>query len=268
MHFLSGTTGTQQRLTQVDGFVMMETRLQPSSHVPMHSHETATIVLILSGQYRETFRGDTTPHAPLTVIAKPSGEKHSNDIGPNGANCLVVELTDEKIQKMNGIAQSCEAPHVQANGPASRTGLRIVQELRQPDALTPLALEGAALQLLVELARHPPRFYGDEPIWMKKVLELLHDSSPGELRLSSLASAVGVHPVHVARTFRRNQGCSIGTYARRLQMEQVMAMLTQTQTPLSNVAVAAGFYDQSHMSRAIRRETGMSASQIRAAATG
>lgn len=268
MHFARGTTGTHEGLVQVDGFVIMETALQPCAQVPVHTHENATIVLLLSGQYRESFRGASDSHAPLTVIAKPSGEKHANDVGPKGARCLVVELTDEKIREMEGIARPCAAPRVQVNSPASRTGLRIVRELRQPDALTPVALEGAALQLLVELSRHSPPSYRGEPTWMKRVLELLHGTSPGELRLSSLAAAIGVHPVHLARTFRRAQGCSIGEYARRLQMERAMDMLVRTRTPLSEVAVAAGFYDQSHMARAIRRETGMSARQIRAVANG
>lgn len=268
MHFLNGTTGTQLGLTQAGGFVMMETQLQPFSQVPMHTHENATIVLILSGQYRESFRGSSAPHAPLTVIVKPSGEKHANDIGQQGARCLVIELTDQKIQEMNGVAQPCQVPLVQANGPASRIGLRIVQELREPDALTPLALEGAALGLVVGLCRRPPRVYGGEPSWMRRVLELLHDSVPERLGLSSLASTIGVHPVHLARTFRRAQGCSIGQYARRLQLERAMQMLTQTNLPLSDVAVAAGFYDQSHMSRSIKRETGMNASQVRVAMAG
>src|ERR1700754_4256725 len=162
MHFARGTTGTHEGLVQVDGFVIMETALEPLAQVPAHTHENATIVLMLSGEYRESFRGASEPHGPLTVIAKPSGEKHANDVGPRGARCLVVELTDERVRELDGIARPCAAPHVQVNGPASRTGLRIVRELREPDALTPLALEGAALQLLVELSRQQPRAYGHE----------------------------------------------------------------------------------------------------------
>jgi len=268
MHFDRGSTGTHEGLVQIDGFVIMETALEPSVRVPAHTHENATIVLMLAGDYRESFRGTSQAHGPLTVIAKPAGEKHANDVGPNGARCLVIELTNEKIREMDDVARPCAAPHIQVNSPASRTGLRIVRELRQPDALTPLALEGAALQLLVELSRHPPRTYGGEPCWMKRALELLHETPPGALRLSSPASAIGVHHIHLARTFRRAQGCSVGEYARRLQVERAMEMLTRSPAPLSEVAVAAGFYDQSHMARAIRRETGMSARQIRAVASG
>ena len=51
-------------------------------------------------------------------------------------------------------------------------------------------------------------------------------------------------------------------------MNRVMQMLTQTKVPLTDVALSAGFYDQSHMSRALKRETGMTASQVRAATMG
>lgn len=268
MHFLRGTTGTQQRLTELEGFVLMETRLEPSSHIPMHTHENATVVLILAGEYREDFRGDCSPLAPLTVVAKPSGEKHANDVGEKGAHCLVVELTDSKLRELAGIAPVCEAPRVQAGGPAARTGLRIVRELRESDPLTPLALESAALQLVVDLSRQAPRTFASEPKWMSALVERLHGTPARELRLSTLASVVGVHPVHLARTFRRIHGCSIGEFARRLRIETATRMLTQTRTPLSEVALAAGFYDQSHMARTFRRETGMSASRIRAVAQG
>ena len=268
MHFVSGTTGSELGLTLAGGFVLMETTLLPHSQVPMHTHQNATIVQVLSGQYREKFRGVSAPHAPLSVIAKPSGEKHANDIGPKGARCLVIELTEEKMSELEDVARPCELPVVHRNGAATRTGLRIVRELRNPDALTPLALEGAALQLVVELSRYRRRTYAGEPKWMKLVLELLHEAPPGSLGLSALASTARVHPVHLARTFRRAQGCSIGEYARRLQMDRVMQMLTQTKVPLTDVALSAGFYDQSHMSRALKRETGMTASQVRAATMG
>lgn len=245
----------------------METKLQPCAQVPMHTHENATIVQILSGQYRETFRGACAPLPPLTVITKPPGEKHANDIGTQGACCLVIELPDKKLRELDGVARPCEAPLVHSSGPASHIGLRIVGELRQPDALTPFALEAAALQLLVALSRHRPREYRREPAWMKIVRELLHEGRPDRLRLSDLASVVGVHPVHLAKTFRQIQGCTIGQYARKLQLDRATHMLSSTNIPPSEVAVAAGFYDQSHMSRAIRRETGLTATQIREATT-
>jgi quercetin dioxygenase-like cupin family protein len=130
MHYARGTTGTQQGLTETAGFVLMETVLAPSIQVPMHTHENATIVLIVSGDYRESFRGSAIVHAPMTVIAKPAGERHANDIGARGARCLVVELTDAKRRALAAAARPCEAPHVSRGGAASRTALQILRELR------------------------------------------------------------------------------------------------------------------------------------------
>jgi AraC family transcriptional regulator len=120
---------------------------------------------------------------------------------------------------------------------------------------------------MVDMSRQPPTDYAHEPQWIKQVVELVHSTAPGALRLSELAATVGVHPVHLARTFRRRHGCSIGAYARSLQIERAVTMLAGT-APLSEVALASGFYDQSHMGRAIRGATGKTPGQLRAAARG
>lgn len=266
MHYSRGTTGTQQRLTETAGFIMLETALRPSTQVPMHTHENATIVLIMSGDYRETFRGRTIIHPPMTVIAKPAGERHANDIGAKGASCLVLELTNAKVSELDSICRPCEAPAVRRGGSASLTALKILRELRRPDALTPLALESAAMQMVVDLSRQPPADYTNEPRWVKQVIEMIHSEPPAGLRLARLADVIGVHPIHLARTFRRHYGRSIGRYVRSLQVERALAMITDTSTPLSEIALVTGFYDQSHMARVIREETGVTATQARAAA--
>jgi AraC-like DNA-binding protein len=60
-------------------------------------------------------------------------------------------------------------------------------------------------------------------------------------------------PMHLAVTFRRFHGCSIGEYLRRRRVAQVREILAHSQQPLSDIAIEAGFTDESHMSRTFRR---------------
>jgi AraC family transcriptional regulator len=80
-----------------------------------------------------------------------------------------------------------------------------------------------------------------------------------------LASAVGVHPVHLARSFREAHGASVGEYLRRLRVEFAQREVLRTDAPLSEIALSAGFCDQSHFGRTFKRHTGVTPAQARAA---
>src|SRR5690349_18796469 len=100
------------------------------------------------------------------------------------------------------------------------------------------------------------------PRWVTEARDLLHD--PGRVgSLGELAEAVGVHPVTLARGFRKAYGCSVGAYLRRLRVARAAERLAETDNPLAGIALEAGFADQSHFSNLFRRETGVSPSAFR-----
>ena len=76
------------------------------------------------------------------------------------------------------------------------------------------------------------------------------------LSLTGLARTVGVHPVHLARSFRHVHACSVGEYLRRMRVGFAERELASSDAPLSDVALRAGFCDQSHFSRTFKRLTG------------
>jgi AraC family transcriptional regulator len=77
------------------------------------------------------------------------------------------------------------------------------------------------------------------------------------LSLTSLAEAIGIHPVYLASEFRRHYRRSIGAYVRRLRVDYACRQLTTTEAPLAEIALAAGFADQSHFSRTFKSHVGM-----------
>ncbi len=108
------------------------------------------------------------------------------------------------------------------------------------------------------------RLTGTLPRWLADARSYLHD--PGQVgSLSELATAVGVHPVTLARGFRKAYGCSVGAYLRWLRVARAAHELTETDAPLAEIALAAGFADQSHFSNVFRREMGLSPSAFRRA---
>jgi transcriptional regulator GlxA family with amidase domain len=73
----------------------------------------------------------------------------------------------------------------------------------------------------------------------------------------------GLSTFHFARAFHQSMGIPPHSYVLRRRLEQVKHMLRETQLPLSEIALATGFSDQSHLARHFHRLTGVSPSVAR-----
>jgi AraC family transcriptional regulator len=134
------------------------------------------------------------------------------------------------------------------------------------DEASPLAIEGIALELLAEASRNQlDTAERSLPRWLSQAKEFLHAQFSETFTLESIAEAVGVHPVYLAREFRRHFDCTISEYVRRLRVECACRELTATDAPIVEIATANGFYDQSHFSRTFKRCTGLTPAEFRAA---
>ncbi|MCI0337429.1 MAG: AraC family transcriptional regulator, partial [Acidobacteria bacterium] len=101
------------------------------------------------------------------------------------------------------------------------------------------------------------------PRWLQQARDLLHGRFSENLTLAEVASAVGVHPVHLAQVFHKNYRCTVGDYMRRLRIEYACHELATSGKPIVDIALAAGFCDQSHFTRTFKRSTGVAPSQYR-----
>jgi AraC family transcriptional regulator len=80
-----------------------------------------------------------------------------------------------------------------------------------------------------------------------------------------VAQRVGVHPVHLARTFRRFYQTTFAGYVRHVRIEFARRELAASSASLSAIAAAAGFCDQSHFSRLFKQYTGVTPAEYRLA---
>jgi AraC family transcriptional regulator len=99
---------------------------------------------------------------------------------------------------------------------------------------------------------------------VEQARSLLQERFSDDLSLSDVARAVGVHPVHLARTFRQHHGTTVGEYLRALRVEFAARELSSSDMPLLDITLAAGFSDQSKLSTTFKRATGMTPTAYRA----
>jgi AraC family transcriptional regulator len=189
----------------------------------------------------------------LTV--HPPGEVHANYWHGKG-HCLNVEITPARLEQIREYARCLDQPgEFRKEVPACLAG-RLYEEFQQEGAST-LALEGLLLEILAEISDPLPRPGGTLPPWLRRARELLHEQFSENLSLSDVAGAVGVHPAHLGRAFRRRFGSTPGHYVREVRVAFACSQLANTDEPLVAIALAAGFTDQSHFTNVFRESTGL-----------
>ena len=104
---------------------------------------------------------------------------------------------------------------------------------------------------------------GLSPTQKNLVCNFIEEHLGEKISLGALSSMAGLSTNHFARAFQQSVGMPPHQYLVRRRVQHVEQMLRQTQLPLSQIALAAGFSDQSHLARHFRRLTGMPPSLAR-----
>jgi AraC family transcriptional regulator len=244
-----------------------DARFPPRAYLPPHEHERPIVAVILEGSWDERFSTRAHECLPATVLVEPAEERHDNRFHDAGARVLVIEPDPREEALWRPCARLLGAATCFRDLTVAGLARRLAAEIERPDALTPLAMEGAALELLAVAARRPPLDGPGRraPAWLRTVMAQLHDDVRRPPTLAELARTAGVHPAHLARVFRTQMGASLGAYARRLRLEWCAQQLAHGDQPLGTIAQRAGFADQSHFTRAFRQRFGVTPGAYREA---
>lgn len=244
-------------------FSLRETRYAPDSMLGKHAHQTCGFGVVLSGSYVEEYSSATLSCGLHTVKFRPSAESHVTRFGPQGARCVTIDIDStwlERLRESTGLA--LDQPACRA-GNVSVTFAQLHKEVVNPDQFTSLSVEALALELFVAFARSGASAPRRPPPWLQKAREMLEQRFSERVGLNSLALALDIHPVHLARQFRRYYGASVGDYVRRLRVDKAKALLALSRVPLAELALELGFSNQSHFSHTFKRETGLSPGRYR-----
>lgn len=251
---------------EVAGFYLSETTYAPLVKVPSHSHQHACFCLVLQGTYKELYRRKTVECTPSLLVFRPAGETHSDHFDDQQVRCFLIELDAAWLERLGKYSVVMNQPTEFQRSSVVGLAMRLRAESRQADSVTPLAIEGLMLEMVAEASRGTTEVSEPgHPRWLKQAREILHHQFTERTTLSSIAKAVGVHPMHLASVFKQQYRYSVGEYVRRLRIEFACHEITATNTSLADVALAAGFSHQSHFSRTFRRHTGMTPAQYRSA---
>ncbi|MFN7106800.1 MAG: helix-turn-helix domain-containing protein [Brevundimonas sp.] len=84
-----------------------------------------------------------------------------------------------------------------------------------------------------------------------------------DLSIAGLARSLDMHPIHVARLFRSAFGRSPAQMRREARAARAIDRIIRSPAALADIAVAEGFSDQAHMTRAVSEVSGWSPGGLR-----
>lgn len=249
---------------EISGLHLMDGIYGAKTKIPNHSHEQAVFCIALKGVCRELFAGRVRHYDALTVQFLPSYQCHSLDFPLIDTRTFSLDVSGNWLERANEYSLKLENSVHCHGGLLAGLMMRLYREFRQADGASRLSIEGLALEMLAAASRDQARFSEKHaPRWLERAEELLRERYPERLTINEVATTVGVHPMHLAREFRRFKRCTIGEYVRELRITRACHQLQHSEEPLAAIAVGAGFSDQSHFSRTFKRVMGMTPAEYR-----
>ena len=253
--------GVVATLANVNGFTLSELRFPPDYVQDVFEPELPYLAIVLDGALTKVFRHRTMHLEGGCALTMAAGAGHSARFGPEGARIAIVKVNGAS----NGISRSLDRVGELRGRGFGWLGRRLASELRARDSAAPLAAEGLALELVAAVSRDADdRPLRQSPAWLRSAEGLLRTRLGDRIGLGELAEAVGVHPAHLARSFRARHGVSVGEYGRRLRLDWAAAEVAGSDRPIAQIAAEAGFADQSHFTRLFKRYVGTTPAKFRA----
>ncbi|HUR81342.1 MAG TPA: AraC family transcriptional regulator [Thermoanaerobaculia bacterium] len=252
--------GTLLRRVDLRASVLTSTAYAPQLRLPHHAHTSAFMVFVRDGAFVEQYGRRSERYDRWSCIYRPRLDEHANDFGDGGAILTAIDVNAEWVERLreagfSGERFSVRSPFVQ------QFRDRLEAELAMPDSMSDMIVEALAIEVIVFGARCVARREGP---WAQRARRLIEQHFASPLSLGVIANEVGVHPVHLARQFRASEGCTVGEYIRRVRVAFAQRELLASDKPIAEIALAAGFSDQSQLTKSFKRITGQTPAACRA----
>lgn len=228
--------------------------------VTAHIHEDAHFVFAIDSGYRSIAIDDRKARDKEceagALIWNPPGVEHRDSFASVGGRFLSVSF-----EPWSALARTYPV-RLRGNlpGMAARKLVGHVATFRRGAALP---VENLMLDIVGSVLSPPELDEDPAPDWLWRAVDAICDLAPTPgLEVRHIAELIGVHPVSLARHFRRHFDCSPASAIRRCRVDRAAAALVRDR-PLADLALEGGFADQSHFTRDFRTTYGVTPRRFR-----
>ena len=239
---------------------------------PRHAHDQFGIGWMVDGAHRSWSGRGAVEAARGDVITVNPNEVHDGlPVRGEVRSWRMMFVSPELVSELSGgTARGRELPRPVASDPILARSVRTTFGALSTDPAD-VAREAVVL-LLADLFERDRRDDLSNAVAtscpmsapIRRIVERIHDEADDPVSLAELAALSGMSRTSVLRRFRREVGATPSAYAMQLRVRRARALLMGG-TPLADAALATGFADQSHLTRAFKRQFGISPGRYRTA---
>lgn len=253
--------GTLLRRVDFPTSMLTATSYPPRLRLTTHAHTGTFLLFVRNGGFSERHGLRSERCDRFTCVYRPAYDEHANEFDADGAMLTSIDLSTAWLARLREAGFAGE--RFQFRSPlVDQFGDRLDAELAAPDSMSEMVIESLVTDVIVFASRLAAKS-GASNRCAERARRLIDEEFASPLSLTGIACEVGVHPVHLARRFRASQGCTVGEYIRLVRVAFARRELMSTDRPIADIAFAAGFCDQSQLTKTFKRVTGQTPTAFR-----
>lgn len=235
---------TERARADFADFAVRELVYAGGRRMPRHAHDYSNITVVISGDIEETTDVGEHRGRSCSVLLKPAGTMHANSI-PGRQSTRTVSI---EMPAASPLARELESLRWQwlEDPESARAAIVFYRAFRGGSRA---AIETSSMELLATVLAGASRKPGFAPAWLGEVKGILEQRFDEPLRFESLAADFRLHPVYLARAFRKHTGVTMGEFVRSLRLKHARHLLSATSRTLAAISADTGFTDASHLCR-------------------
>lgn len=228
----------------------------------LHDHEFCEIFLVAHGQAEHLLNGTVQPLAPgALMLIRPEDRHAYRPIAGESCGLFNLAFATHHLHAAaryltdtdaSALLNAPQPPALHLPAPELRAWTQRFRAMTTHTAL-PGTFPGLyARELLAQLvrllldARHTTAVHPHAPVWLEQLRRSMED--PGLFRegMPAMLTRCPYSKEHLYRQFRRYYGETPSAYLHRLRLNYAASLLTHTDTPITQIALEAGYENLSY----------------------
>lgn len=215
----------------------------------LHRHDDCRLLLFTKGGMREETFGTRRSFLAGDLFFRPPFYAHENETASSGCECIRLAVSQSAVRRW-----------MVSYGWRIGVG-RLASEVIANLISTNLSAD-VGDDLLRELS--PVMEYGSQGQRSDMLVESVLSEA---VNLEAIARRRGWPPYRLTRRFLAVKGITPVNYRREARLHKALECLAHSTDTVASIAFAAGYCDQSHLSRVFRREIGLTIAEFRGLVT-
>lgn len=256
------------RPSDIPGLILGTAKFADFQFEP-HFHLDYHIALVTSGAQRQSFRGESLRLSRGAIQLMPPGEVHDGTASSDQSYTLQTFRLSPVL--LGSLGEEITGRHYFPTQAAA-----VIEDIRLADQLLmihsalrrgtvdPMLSESAVLNLLESLFARlkqpaPQLITGNLSAQQLHVVRDFVEAHLSEkIVLEDLSRLIGLDRFRFLKQFKRTIGMTPHAWLLRFRLEKAVALINANPImPITEIAYAAGFFDQSHFTRAFRHAYGV-----------